>query len=358
VRAKLLVISRMNPARDAVVRRLASVIALYGFSVMADPLSAASAMAQEAADSIDLNGVWRFDYEVVDLSHEGTAVRAEFLDGAECFDGRVRPYFLNGVLSGASLTGTMMVCSRSPDLVEACGISSMYETTFEATVEPGRIAGTRVAQGLATEEEDGRIVSCTPDSRYDGEYDFLGSRSCTEAEREVAERQAAIDELKQEADSIVSNARDVIDDVHLTAREHFGEYYDGRGIYAPYNVHASTDLLLDPLRGLTALPDSTAEPYFKALFLLTVEGTEYRWLSAGSLAGAMARYGEQAPSGEDTSGEVRNGDPLPQAGRIVGEMNRIESLRDRSDAALDALDEARRALRACRENEPPPPPTG
>ena len=316
-------------------------------------------MSQETADSLDLNGEWRFDTEeVVRVTHDGTTVRAEFVEGAECFDGQVRPYFLDGVLVGTSLTGRMMVCSRSPRLVEECGISSMYETTFEATVEPGRISGTRVSQGLATQESDGRYTSCTPDSRYDGTYDFEGSRTCTEMEREVTELEAALDRLRQEADSIVTRARGVIDDVHLTARDHFGERYDGSGIYPPYNVSASTDGLLDPLRALTALPDSTAEGYFEALFLVTVDGTQYAWLGAMRLAGAMVRYGERVPSGEEPTGEVRNRDPLPEARRMLEEMSKVESLRDRAKLVLDALAQARRALRDCQEGEPLARPSG
>lgn len=317
------------------------------------------AAVQGGSDSLDLSGEWRFDTEeIVRVTQDGSAVRAEFVEGAECFDGQVRPYFFDGTLSGISLTGNMMVCSRSQRLVEECGISSMYETTFEATVEPGRIAGTRVAQGLATEEEGGRYVSCVPDSRYDGTYDFAGTRSCAEAEREMAELADALDLLRGEAASIVGGARDVIDDVHLAAREHFGRQYDGAGIYAPHNVNASTDFLLGPMRGLTALPDTTAEAYFEALFLLTVDGTLNAWLGPRTLAETMTRYGEQAPYGEDSSGEVRNRDPLSQAGQMVVEMNKVESLRDRARPLLDALEQARRALRACQEAGPSPHPTG
>ncbi len=171
----------------------------------------AAASAQDPPDSLDINGTWRFDTEeTVRVTHEGSSVRAEFLDGAECMNGEMRPYFLDGVLSGTSLTGNMMVCSRSPRLIEECGISSMYETTFEATVEPGRISGTRVAQGLATEEEDGRYVSCTPDSRYDGSYDFAG-RSCSHAERELAE-------LNDQLDAMVTEMNAIADQLAATVR--------------------------------------------------------------------------------------------------------------------------------------------
>ncbi|MGH7566792.1 MAG: hypothetical protein ACREK2_08175, partial [Gemmatimonadota bacterium] len=188
-------------ARDAAITCVVVGIALGLVPGVADR-SLSSAMAQETADSVDLNGEWQFEYEVVQVTHGGPGVRADFLEGAECFDGQVRPFFLAGELSGTSLTGRMMVCSRSPELVEACGISSMYETTFEATVEPGRIAGTRVAQGLATEEEDGRYTSCVPDSRYDGTYSFEGSRLCADAEREAQELLARLDALAAESNEI------------------------------------------------------------------------------------------------------------------------------------------------------------
>jgi hypothetical protein len=188
-----------------------SALLLFLIAVGTASRLSAAVTAQDPSDSLDLAGTWRFDTdETVRVTHEGNSVRAEFLDGAECLDGEVRPYFLDGVLSGTSLSGRMMVCSRSPRLVEECGISSMYETTFEATVEPGRIAGTRVAQGLATEEENGRYVSCTPDSRYDGTYDFDG-RSCSHAERELAELNdqvnAMVAEINAIADQLASTER-------------------------------------------------------------------------------------------------------------------------------------------------------
>ena len=192
--------TRMKRTRRVLLSPVLAVIALGLFAGIA--VGSSSALAQDAADSLDLDGEWRFDTEeIVRVTHDGGAVRAEFLEGAECLDGQVRPYFLDGALSGTSLTGRMMVCSRSPRLVEECGISSMYETTFEATVEPGRIAGTRVAQGLATEEEDGRYVSCTPDSRYDGTYSFEG-HSCSGAERELAELNAQLEAMVSEVNAI------------------------------------------------------------------------------------------------------------------------------------------------------------
>lgn len=190
-------------ARNAAIPCIAVGIALGLVPGVANPSPSSSAFAQEpAADSVDLNGEWQFDYEVVRVTHGGASVRADFLEGAECFDGQVRPYFLAGEHSGTSLTGRMMVCSNSPRLVEECGISSMYETTFEATVEPGRIAGTRVAQGLATEEEGGRYTSCVPDSRYDGTYPFEGTRSCSDAEREAAELLARVESVVSESNAI------------------------------------------------------------------------------------------------------------------------------------------------------------
>ena len=195
----------------------ASALLLFLLAAHPSPRLSASVLAQDSADSLDLDGEWRFDTEeTVRVTHEGSSVRAQFLDGAECLNGEVRPWFLDGVLSGTSLSGRMMVCSRSPRLVEECGISSMYETTFEATVEPGRIAGTRVAQGLATEEEDGRYVSCVPDSRYDGSYDFEG-HSCSVAEGELAE-------LFDQWGAMVSEANAIADE--LAATERSGNWLD------------------------------------------------------------------------------------------------------------------------------------
>jgi hypothetical protein len=211
----------MKLARAAAVPRLFAGIALCStFSLSIGPL-ASRAGAQEPEGSLDLDGEWRFDTEeIVRITQDGDAVRGAFLDGAECLGGEVRPYFLDGTLSGTSLSGRMMVCSRSPRLVEECGISSMYETTFEATVEPGRIAGTRVAQGLATEEENGRYVSCVPDSRYDGTYDFQGT-SCSGAERELAE-------LTERLDSMVAEVNAIADELHATPRlPWFDEAYTG-----------------------------------------------------------------------------------------------------------------------------------
>lgn len=188
-----------------------SALLLFVLAAGTAPQPSAAVSVQDPPDSLDLDGTWRFDTEeTVRVTHDGGAVRADFLEGAECLDGEVRPYFLDGVLSGTSLSGRMMVCSRSPRLIEECGISSMYETTFEATVEPGRIAGTRVAQGLATEESGGRYVSCTPDSRYDGSYDFEG-HSCSDAERELAE-------LNDQLDAMVTEINAIADQLATTER--------------------------------------------------------------------------------------------------------------------------------------------
>ncbi len=210
----------MNLAKGAILTRIAVGIALCVAPGILPFSRSSSVMAQEA-DAADLDGKWRFDTEeVVLVAQDGSAVRAEFVEGAECFDGQARPYFLDGVLSGTTLTGNMMVCSRNQRLVEECGISSMYETTFEATVEPGRIAGTRVAQGLATEEEGGRYTSCRPDSRYDGSYDFEG-HSCTAAERELAE-------LTEQLNAMVAEANAIADELHATPRiPWFDEDYTG-----------------------------------------------------------------------------------------------------------------------------------
>jgi hypothetical protein len=57
------------------------------------------AAVQEEPDSLDLSGEWRFDTEeIVRVTHDGGALRAEFVEGAECLDGQVRPYFLDGAL--------------------------------------------------------------------------------------------------------------------------------------------------------------------------------------------------------------------------------------------------------------------
>ena len=107
---------------------------------------------QEMLDFI-LDGVWVTDQgEKVNLTHlRGSgAVFATFVGGSSasaCPNGGNRPKYIDGKLTGNNsdgtikLEGTMWRCTRDPDLVRKCGLDSVYQTSFTATVSRNSISG-------------------------------------------------------------------------------------------------------------------------------------------------------------------------------------------------------------------------
>ena len=122
--------------------------------------------AAAQSNLFNLDGIWELEdrgvlaqdkLARVEISQTGQSVRGRFISGAACFDKKVRPYAIDGVLSVSAATpdrlslsgATMWACSGTPSLVEECGdrISSMYQTTVSnVSLSHDLITGDRARQ--------------------------------------------------------------------------------------------------------------------------------------------------------------------------------------------------------------------
>lgn len=190
------------------MRRFASGLVLALFVLAPSLVQFSAAQDPRLPLGLDLNGTWELEERGELLSSQRALVkimqtpeglvRADFLAGAECFNGLARPYAFIGQLSfkipgEASLSApTMFVCSGSPSAVKRCAgsIPAVYASKFTNvlvmadlnTGKPLLIAGQRFAQGYD---------DCTPDSRYDGTHPFVLRRlTCPVEARKVSDREA------------------------------------------------------------------------------------------------------------------------------------------------------------------------
>ena len=298
--------------------------------------SVAAAQNRDLPLGLDLNGFWELEERgellsnaraIVTIRHTSAGfVYAEFISGAECFNGLARPYAFVGQLSfpvpgRAELSApTMFVCSGSASAVKNCGgsIPAMYASKFanvpvEADLNTGKpsvISGQRFAQGY----ED-----CKPDSRYDGTHTFILRRvTCPVEERRLADSEK---ELRALRESLVT-ARPIFSAAINAARQRFGPAYAGK----PIDVLNYPDQLLniDPVLFeiealLAVLPDAVSSGDWPAARLMASE--------MGLLA---------TP-------------PLVEAQRMLEEIYRIESMVPVAERALRDFKSARDALRKCRQ---------
>jgi len=98
---------------------------------------------QELPDFI-LDGLWVTDQgEKVNVTHFTTSgtVFATFAGSSACPNGGSRRKYIDGKLTDNILEGTMWRCTRDPDLVRKCGLDSVYQTRFKATVGRDSISG-------------------------------------------------------------------------------------------------------------------------------------------------------------------------------------------------------------------------
>ncbi len=135
---------------------------------------------ENASDSITLGGGTDVsliaDRGLRMLITDGTNVRAIFIqkeqDGSYQPDcklvGGKRDHFFEGQLQGTNLTGKIIVCAINKQLIDDCPqFSSVYETTFKATVVQGwRIEGTYFREGVAYDTKNGHFVNCRRDDHY------------------------------------------------------------------------------------------------------------------------------------------------------------------------------------------------
>jgi hypothetical protein len=298
--------------------------------------SVAAAQNPDLPAGLDLNGTWELEERgerlsplpaIVKITHEASGfVNAEFLAGAECFNGQARPYAFIGQLSfkvpgEASLSAPgMIVCSGSSSAVNKCkgSIPAVYVSHFEDVIvtpdlntgKPMLIDGRRFAQGYD---------DCTPDSRYDGTHPFKLTRvTCPLEERAVARLEEALRTILQS----ILRARSVFLTTITAAEQKYGDTYNGLRltIYYPYSV----------IGGEWDAEMEFTEEFFTSFPSVIAYGD---WTRSRLMLHQMA-----------TDAVNR----LPEAGSMLDEMNRIEALAPGGTRTLNDLQAARAELEKCR----------
>ncbi|HEY7449454.1 MAG TPA: hypothetical protein VH702_14965 [Vicinamibacterales bacterium] len=253
------------------------------------PSTQPSANAQ-SPPKIDLNGVWDIEGTEGDrvlIRHTARELKASFISGGKCSDGYARTDFLDGrpsvaITPGATndtFTGTMIVCSGSPDLVKKCGLPSWYETDFTMDViQPDKISGERYGQ---------RLNDCQPAGRADLRRFTLTRNRCAELEREVNQLEQL---LNRSMEVITTERRDVMVDAHSAAQRRYGDTYTFNSVPS---YSRPTNTLVPPYFQLannvpgSAVPIyANVEDYF--LNLPTVMASD-QWRDAKRMVEAMAR---------------------------------------------------------------------
>lgn len=164
-----------------------------------------SAVLAQNQKPIDLNGKWKnSEGQEVEIKQSGQGVKAVFITNSECPNGGKREYYINGQLQDASLTGSMMRCTRDPHLVNDCGLSSVYTTTFKATVNQDKISGTWHTEWYDYDDSVGNCKYKRNSSR-DHDENFSLTRTCETNKEKLC---AAIDEALQ-ATGYMASGKDV-----------------------------------------------------------------------------------------------------------------------------------------------------
>jgi len=141
------------------------------------PPNPESAANQEQPD-FNLDGLWLSDQgeKVNVIQTTSGTVFATFMGSASCPNGGSRPKYIEGKLTGNILEGTMWRCTRDPDLVRKCGLDSVYQTRFKATVSSDSISGQWHFEWYARKDTE---ADCkwVRDSSRDGDNSFSLSRA-------------------------------------------------------------------------------------------------------------------------------------------------------------------------------------
>lgn len=141
------------------------------------PPNPESAANQEQPD-FNLDGLWLSDQgeKVNVIQTTSGTVFATFMGSVSCPNGGSRPKYIEGKLTGNILEGTMWRCTRDPDLVRKCGLDSVYQTRFKATVSSDSISGQWHFEWYARKDTE---ADCkwVRDSSRDGDNSFSLSRA-------------------------------------------------------------------------------------------------------------------------------------------------------------------------------------
>lgn len=135
---------------------------------------AVTARGGETAPPLNLNGIWQTsDGDTVKLTQSGQGVATVFRIGGPCPDGSQRSSFIQGQLSGTSLEGQMLRCTKDLTLLQDCSLTDPYQTTFSATVSQNSISGTYRSQYYTWDSiSNGHRVNCHRDASGDSDVSF------------------------------------------------------------------------------------------------------------------------------------------------------------------------------------------
>lgn len=105
--------------------------------------SAAKRAQQGATKSIiNLGGRWKTsDGQEVVIEQSGQNLKATFVSGGDCGGGEKRDYYIQGSLSGNSLSGTMNRCTQNRQFLKTCHLRDPYTAKITATVDQNMITG-------------------------------------------------------------------------------------------------------------------------------------------------------------------------------------------------------------------------
>jgi hypothetical protein len=170
---------------------------------LAAGLLAAAALAPPAAADPppDLAGIWVTDAgEEVEVRQIPASGRVFATFTARSSNGVCpivsppndrRTYFIDGLLSGDTLQGKLMSCTKSEKLVGPCGMASAYETSFTAKVTASRISGTFLLEGVQKQPPDARGCEYALSPARNKDQSFFLERCVYDSKRLCAAFRAA-----------------------------------------------------------------------------------------------------------------------------------------------------------------------
>ena len=300
--------------------------------------------AAAQSNLFDLNGTWELeDRGVLDqdkparvrITQKGQSVRGEFISGAACFDKKVRPYAIDGVLSVSAATperlslsgATMWACSGTPSLVEECGnrISSMYQTTVSnVSLSHDLITGDRARQ---------EVLNCVgrPSSETT-RFTLRRIPPCEDAERTVTRLEETLQKILRD---LVGRARTFIPNFTDGARQRFGPIYKGPTSSGSLQTFDALYILLHQ-PSETSL--ATTEAFWEAWPGYLASDA---WMKVHEMTADMALMAQP---------------PFLPAQEMLIELNRIEETGKDGLGYRERLRDARQYLDLCRRTHYPPVP--
>jgi hypothetical protein len=132
-----------------------------------------SPVAQQAKP-LDLSGVWMTsDGDKVALVQSGSSITTTFIGPGSCPNGSARSYYLQGQLSGTSISGNLQRCT-SLGLLKTCSLTDPWTADIAtATASNNQISGTYHGQYWKYNyDAKGNFIGCTEDPSQEHETSF------------------------------------------------------------------------------------------------------------------------------------------------------------------------------------------